>query len=284
MIQKSPLRYPGSKPWILSYIEQVIQDNGFLGSTIIEPYAGSAIVSLSMVERNICPNAILIERDPLLYAFWRCVFECSEALINRINNTEIDMNAWIQYSAFREFDFFNENHLLDMGMAGLFLNRTCYSGILKAGPLGGHGQESQYTLDCRFKKAKIIEWIKHLAKLHSRIQVVFSDALDFLYQLNNDNQFFLYLDPPYYAKGKSLYRYWYEDNDHKNLARYLHECHFPWLLSYDDHPRIRELYNDEEVFKRDLTIGYFANQKRIAPEILISNLEIPPWMFKIEAN
>lgn len=284
MNQRSPLRYPGAKQWIVPYVEQVIRENGFVGGTIIEPYAGSSIVSLSMLENHVCQNAVLIDKDPLVYAFWRCVFEQPIELIDRIMNTPVDMNSWYQYSAYRDLkEFYNED-LLDVGMAGLFLNRTCYSGILKAGPIGGHGQESVYTVDCRFQKESIIALIRRLSLLNERVQLICANAIEFLRELQDEGKSFLYLDPPYYEKGKSLYRYWFKDSDHEDLAVYLHDCPNPWLLSYDDHPRIRELYCDDRVFRRDLRVGYNVSTKRMAPEILISNLEIPPWMYRAEAE
>ena len=284
MNQCSPLRYPGAKQWIVPYVEQVIRENGFVGRTIIEPYAGSGIVSLSMLENHVCQNAIMIDKDPLVYAFWRCVFERPHELIECIQNTPIDMNSWYQYSAYRDVVGIYEEDLLDVGMAGLFLNRTCYSGILKAGPIGGHGQESAYTVDCRFQKENIISWIRRLSLLGERVQMVCTNAINYLRELQDGGQSFLYLDPPYYEKGKSLYRYWYKDDDHEELAEYLHDCQNPWLLSYDDHPRIREMYCDDRVFRRDLRVGYTVGTKRTAPEILISNLEIPPWMYRAEAE
>jgi DNA adenine methylase len=54
---------------------------------------------------------------------------------------------------------------------------------------------------------------------------------------------FIYLDPPYYEKGAQLYKHNMSPEDHEDLATRLQACKAQWLLSYDDHPRIRELYD-----------------------------------------
>lgn len=53
-----------------------------------------------------------------------------------------------------------------------------------------------------------------------------------------------YVDPPYVLAGDRLYSKAFGEADHRELAEYLTgECPYRWLLSYDNHPWIRELYN-----------------------------------------
>jgi DNA adenine methylase len=52
----------------------------------------------------------------------------------------------------------------------------------------------------------------------------------------------LFLDPPYFGKG-SLYRYDMDEDDHYRLARLLRSTSHNWLLTYEDHPMVRELYD-----------------------------------------
>jgi hypothetical protein len=53
----------------------------------------------------------------------------------------------------------------------------------------------------------------------------------------------LFLDPPYFDKG-SLYRYDMDEDDHHRLARLLKQTPHSWLLTYEDHPMVRELYGE----------------------------------------
>jgi DNA adenine methylase len=59
-----------------------------------------------------------------------------------------------------------------------------------------------------------------------------------------------YLDPPYF--GSVPYRKGippFTETDHVDLARILTKVHGRWLLTYNDHPRIRELYKGFEIFE-----------------------------------
>lgn len=273
----SPLRYPGSKASLTDYIASVIEANLLSGCTIIEPYAGSATVSLEMLSRGFVQHAILIERDPLLYGFWYSVFNDVDNLVNDIFEIDVSLNTWIDFQKYRNTTNLDDYLLLELGVAGLFFNRTNFSGILGAGPIGGANQDSKYKINCRFKKEKIIQQIRTISLLKDKVEVVFGDALTYLKTQEHEigNSFsFLYIDPPYYNQGKKLYRYWYEDSNHKELADYLGRLETPWLVSYDDHPKIREYY--EESAMQELFIDYTARVSRQGEELLISNIIIPP--------
>jgi DNA adenine methylase len=104
-----------------------------------------------------------------------------------------------------------------LALAGLFLNRTNFSGILHSGPVGGRSQNSKYKIDCRVNKKEIISRILRIALLGGSVSVVIDDALNFLHvshALNNCNCFF-YIDLPYFKQGHQLYRFYYKTVDHK---------------------------------------------------------------------
>ena len=103
------------------------------------------------------------------------------------------------------------------------------------------------------------------------------DAIDFMkrelkYKRNKST--FVYIDPPYYKEGPGLYRYFYSEKQHKELANYIKMKRFPWLLSYDDTPEIRRLYNRKTCI--NLYLDYSVKTSKKGKEILISDLEIPP--------
>ena len=115
----------------------------------------------------------------------------------------VTMATWERYQKYRQTDSDAEYPLLDMGIAGLFFNRTTFSGIMNAGPLGGALQTSQYKLDCRFNKERLIKQIYDISFYNKKVDVHFDDALTFLkahtrqFQLNC----LLSIDP----KGGTLY-------------------------------------------------------------------------------
>lgn len=274
---KNPLRYPGAKSKLYMYMKNLIEIENKVGCVFYEPFSGSAALSLKLLENNIVSKAIINEKDPLLYCFWYSVFNNTEELINLINRTEITIESWHKYAMYRDNNYIKNKSVLAIGFAGLFLNRTNFSGILKANPLGGLNQESDYKIDCRFNKNMIIKSIEDISSFKEQIDVYNLDAIEFMrteLRYKRNKRVFTYIDPPYYKQGPTLYRYFYSHNDHLELAKFIKKKTFPWLISYDDTEEIRKLYNKNT--RINLYLDYSVKTSRKGKELLISNLEIPP--------
>jgi DNA adenine methylase len=71
----TPLRYPGGKAWLRNYVESFIHFNKLEVDTLIEPYAGSAAISIGLLQGGIVKQAYLSETDPLIVAFWKAALE-----------------------------------------------------------------------------------------------------------------------------------------------------------------------------------------------------------------
>jgi DNA adenine methylase len=279
----SPLRYPGGKALLVPYISCVIEENFLGGCTFYEPYAGGASVSLELLRLGFISDAVLIEKDPLVYAFWWSVFNATDELCNAVLACPVSLSTWNQLQPTRSVlnPIESDYSLLQLGVAGLFFNRTNFSGIMGAGPIGGVLQKSDYKINCRFNPIKLVRQIRAAAKFSSRIKLHFGDALTFLRKNTekiSTGFSFVYIDPPYYVQGGKLYRYAYKDQDHADLAHFIRGQGYPWLLSYDDHPRIRELYESSQV--QPIYLDYKVRSSKTAQELLISNLEIPPPVYK----
>jgi DNA adenine methylase len=268
----SPLRYPGGKSDFLATAAQIYRGGGFEGTPVVEPYAGSAAVSLGLLDFGLTPHVTLLERDPLLFAFWTCVFERPSELIVRLQELEISVATWNAFQPLLKLDRPEKTRLLDMGVAGLFFNRANFSGILKAGPIGGKLQRSAYKIDCRTNKDDLIGRILALAMLANKVDVQFGDAVALVNKLAKASNHFFYLDPPYFDKGELLYRHFYGLKQHKQLSAALAEAEFSWLLSYDEHHVIEFLYEDFFVTKRPFR--YSAYSPKNHNELLISNFPL----------
>ncbi|MBT9147159.1 MAG: hypothetical protein DDT32_00911 [Syntrophomonadaceae bacterium] len=277
MKSTNPLRYPGGKYFLVDYIDKVLEANRLYGCTFYEPYAGSAAVAIELLLSEKVENIVVVEKDPLIYAFWKSVVDHTAELCRRIEAIEVTLGTWYEMQKYKGIITPLEGSALDLGVAGLFLNRTNYSGILKANPLGGKSQSSDYKIDCRFNKQKIVGHIERISEKRTQFSVHWGDALAFLRtnraRLHESNSF-VYIDPPYYEQGKSLYRFYYGNEDHQKLARTIERERFPWLISYDDHPFINQLYL--KTAKQKLYCDYTAQKYKKGKELLISNLILPP--------
>lgn len=269
---KNPLRYPGGKATLVGVIERIIADQNLSGRRIFEPYAGSAAISIALVGSEICPTASISERDPLMYSFWKCVFTNPKKLLRRIRNTEISVRTWHLLSPLRDLDEPDDLQLDLLAFAALFFNRTNFSGVLHSGPIGGQEQSSDYSIDCRFNRVELTERIELLSTLGEKFDVNFADALEVIKAQRNKRGVLFYVDPPYFLQGKKLYRYNYRLNGHIALANSLRKAKFPWILSYDNHDVIENLYEDfHNVYQE---FRYSARAQKKENELLITNLEL----------
>jgi len=279
----NPLRYPGAKRTLIDYIEDLLVINNLAGGCFLEPYAGSAVVGIELLRRDIIDTLVLCEKDILLFAFWECVFRKTEALCKKIRDTPITIETWKEMNIYRKETKIHTKNLLNLGFAGLFFNRTNFSGILNANPIGGIEQKSKYDISCRFNKQKIIDTIREIAEYSDAVEVYLDDALDFMsYQHFRfvKQKCFIYFDPPYFEKGEQIYRCFYTRQEHVQLSTYVKKIkRADWLISYDDSSFICNLYSDDKTQYRPLFIDYSCATKKRSKgkELLISNLPLPPF-------
>ena len=97
---------------------------------------------------------------------------------------------------------------------------------------------------------------------------------------------FIYADPPYFEKAGSLYLNAFESKDHERLAKALNGlAGRPWLLTYDNVPRVHELYAERR--RRNFELYYSAHRVTAATEIAVfsdSVAEIATDWMEISAN
>lgn len=279
----NPLRYPGAKRFLAGYVDDLLIANNLEGCCFFEPYAGSAAVGFELLQRHRIANLVICEKDILLYAFWECVFRHPDALCSRIVKTPITIETWQQLNVYRQITSLDQASLLDLGFAGLFFNRTNFSGILKANPIGGINQTSQYDISCRFNKTKIIDIIYKLSSYCNLVEVYYDDALQYMRTQNArfiQKSCFAFFDPPYYEKGPKIYRHYYTIRDHITLAKYVRDVrHLDWIISYDDAPFICNLYDGTDSKYQPFFLDYTCASKvrTKGQELLISNLPLPPF-------
>lgn len=277
MKTSSPLRYPGGKANLSEFLRGIIAHNNIENGVYFELYAGGAGAALELLFSEAVDRIVLNDADYHIYAFWHSILKETDAFIALMNGTNIDMDVW--YYQREVYGNPDAHTILEVGFSTFFLNRTNRSGILpKAGPIGGFNQEGNYKINARFNKSDLIKRIRKINTFRDEIEIHNEDTLTFIAQ--NLDRFaeensFIYLDPPYYNKGKSLYLNYYTHDDHKELRDLLEQIrHLNWIVSYDDVAQIRELYNDFRTSQIDL--NYSLQNKRRTTEFCIcsDNIEL----------
>lgn len=265
----SPLRYPGGKTRLANFLTSAIKKNFSKKEKIIlvEPYAGGAGASLTLLFSENVDKIIINDLDKAIFAFWKIAIADTDFLINKIKKVNINIEEWK-----KQKEIYNNpsSSVKELAFATLFLNRTNRSGIIEGGPIGGMEQSGFWNVQARFTKQTIISRLEKIKEFKNKISVRNLDGITLLRQLKKNkckNRYFIFLDPPYYQKGKSLYLNHYVDKDHKKLLKLLEKSSLKWVMTYDDVSYIQNLYNKFK--KNKFTINHSAFEARQGKEILI---------------
>ena len=239
---RSPLRYPGGKGSLSEFMKLVVQKNKLDDGHYVELYAGGAAIAWALLFGEYVQDVHINDLNASIYAFWRSVIDHTDELCTLIDSVDATMEEWYRQ---REVQLVSSKHtVLELGFSTFFLNRTNRSGILKGGVIGGKEQKGKWKLNARFNKLDLIARIRRIAQYRSRVHLYHVDAADFIQEQlpSLPQRTLVYLDPPYYQKGKELYEDHYGTEDHAAIARLVADIRQPWIVSYDFVPEVSRLY------------------------------------------
>src|SRR3989344_1342592 len=239
----SPLRYPGGKAKLAKYFKSLISNNNLKGGTYVEIYAGGASLALSLLIERYVSKVIINDNDKSIYALWYSILNHPRKLCDLIKNTPLTIETWKTQKKIQKNK--DEQDLLTLGFSTLFLNRTNRSGIISAGVIGGLEQKGKWKIDARYNKENLISRINLISKHKKQIKLFNLDAIELINKIKNElpEKSLIYLDPPYYFKGKELYMNYYDSQDHKNISETIKSItKIRWVITYDDVDPINELY------------------------------------------
>lgn len=247
------------------FFDNVIKENGLEKVTYIEPFAGGAGAALALLFLEKVDHIVINDLDKAIYSFWKSAIFDSTKFIKKIHSTPVTIKEWKKQKAI----YSNPRSLqFERGFATFFLNRTNMSGILDGGPIGGTKQKGKYGIDARFNKEKLAERIHQLSLYKNRISVFNKDGLELIGDYLNKKNTFIYLDPPYFEKGATLYLNHYKKDNHQALADMLNKnSEAFWLLTYDNKKEIKSLYPNRRIV--NFTLKYNAYESRKGREVMI---------------
>lgn len=278
LIYFTPLRYPGGKAKLAPYVKSLMKENRLLDGEYVEPYAGGAAIALELLFHEYVSRIHINDVSKPVYAFWKSVLQHTEEFCRRIGRTPLSVAAWDMQK--RVLENSGEFEDIDLGFATFFLNRTNRSGILNGGIIGGRDQTGPWKIDARYNGKELINRVQSIARMGNRIRLTRQDALKFLTTGVSrwPKQTLIYLDPPYYVKGRDLYYDFYEEKDHASVAEFVAKgiTKQRWIVSYDNVQPIRDLYHGARHVVYD--IGYSARKASQGSEVMFfcENLKVPP--------
>jgi DNA adenine methylase len=240
-------------------------ENGLIGTSYAEPYAGGAGLALKLLFEGYVNNIYINDFDKSIYIFWRIILDYPEEFCKWLDKVEISIKNWNKFKKIQSTP--QAYSQFDLARSTFFLNRTNISGVISGGIIGGQDQKGKYKINARFNKIELIDRIQKIASLKSRISVTNLDGVSLINKLNKKKEeIFIYLDPPYLQKGADLYMNYYLQKDHQRLSRHVSKLTQKWMVSYDNHEFILNLYSSQR------KIIYKLSQcasNRVGDEILI---------------
>lgn len=236
--QRSPLRYPGGKTWLIPHIRE------WLGQTrpefLIEPFAGGAVVSLTAVMENLVNTALMIELDRDVAALWRAALESPEVLRERVREFEPTLER------LRAMEQTAPDTVVEHGFRTLVFNRTRRGGILAAGASFARNGENGRGLLSRWYPDTLIDRLAAIEAVASRIAFCEGDGMKLLPVLlsGGSRKAAVFIDPPYTARGgkrAGARLYAHCEIDHAALFALLAEHKTNFLMTYDAAPEVIDL-------------------------------------------
>lgn len=215
--------------------------------------------------------------DHGVYAFWHSILNDTDRFCRMIAEVPVTIDTWRRQ---REVVVMpTRASLLELGFAFFFLNRTNRSGIITGGVIGGQEQTGKWKIAARFNKKGLIQRIQRIAGYRDRIRIFRMDAGDFLCNIvaPRMERSFVYADPPYYRKGQALYENHYDHEDHEKFRDILRDLEgLSWVVSYDDVPKVRQLYRDFAYIQYN--ISYSAAARYAGQEVMFFAPTIQPFV------
>jgi DNA adenine methylase len=259
------LRYNGGKSKLVKKIlpHILLSEKG----VYCEPFVGGGSVGLAVAKKYPKVRIVLNDLDPSVYALWNLITHGSDqdfsTLRSAVLSCEPTIEQFIQLQATAPEDN------VDLAFRTLFFNRTGFAPSNGKRPLGGWKQDEDGAINSRWNSGRLAtEMTEARTLLRGRTTVFNEDFADVITLAEKD--WTLYLDPPYYRAGNELYNISWTDSDHVRLRDLLATCPADWVLSYDMHPRVVELYK-EHARTYPLQAAYSISKRREVEALIVPN-------------
>ena len=282
----SPFCYVGGKRGHVRLFGRVLTLNRFRPRLLVEPFCGGASVTLHFLRERRVERAIIGDIDPNLVAFWRIVFGDKVALQRLVEDFQVIVQDAYDGQTQRAIEYVARLHAhqleapheraLGFWLASVFTYRGRASGqaseriirhaVHKCGAVKNYVRRA---LNAHYYAPRIAGIVKGDYKRTLEVATTLAEHEDI-----GTDEILYYLDPPYYEQ-----EHYYSANSmtpeaHEGLCETLQALKSPYLLSYNDHPRVRELYAGANIiayrYYYGLQVQGGSNHEEI-PQLLISN-------------
>jgi len=237
----SPFRYPGGKTWLVPEVRQWLLSASERPAIFVEPFAGGAIVGLSVAAENLAEQVFLSELDDDVAAVWNIVFYGTDDDVLDFSNRILNFDVTLEnvQSILRS----NPVSIKDKAFRTIIKNRTQRGGIMAAGAGLIKVGEAGKGLKSRWYPITLVKRIEALRNLHVKVIFEQTDAFEIISRFSDNQDAFFFIDPPYTAGGKKAGSrlYSYNEINHEKLFSIMSKVRGSVMMTYDDTHEVREM-------------------------------------------
>ena len=225
--QRSPLRYPEGKTWLIPHIRWWLGSLPSRPQVLVEPFLGGGVVSLTAVAEGLVERAIMVEIDREVAAFWHAAVNHGEELAEKVLSFTPTRESILALA-----DPLPEG-LVDRGFRALVLNRTQRNGIIAPGASLMRRGDNDRGVAHRWYPETLARRIRGIGGMSERLVFCESDAQRLLEAVGGvaGDRAAVFADPPYEHTGKRLYAH--GEIDHPRLFKSLAESGVEFLATYN---------------------------------------------------
>ena len=276
---RSPLTYPGAKTQIRQDVVGILKCFGAEYLGLCSPFMGGGAIELHAAMQNIEVNAS--DAFQPLVEFWHVLQERPQELSSLVYaklktagyrcfyGGEHDPDAKRRLGYIPKLYFLAETPL-ERAAYFYIRNKTSFSGMMFKDCDFASLRFDDYAVIRRDGRRSIsIDSLTRLRDFYSPITI---RCLDYRIALAGHPYQVVYCDPPYVDAEKLLYGIggsMQKGFCHKTFFKHITSRKSDWVLSYDNHPMIRELYKDYFITTRNWAYGMTKDRKSKEPRELI---------------
>jgi len=237
---RSPFRYPGGKTWLVPRVYQWLMSLPASKQKIfIEPFAGGAIVGLSVAFERLVGHVVLVELDEQVASVWETIINQGEGqwLASKIvtfNLTVESANALLSRKA---------TTIRERAFQTIVRNRINRGGILAPGAGRMKTGENGKGIASRWYPRTLQKRIMDIDAIRERLSFIHGDGLSVIQERLHCPDAIFFIDPPYTAAGKKpgTRLYTCSDIDHEALFRLAYDIRGDFLMTYNDVQEVRTM-------------------------------------------
>ena len=276
---KTPLRYPGGKSRACTKMNQYFPDLGKY-EEFREPFLGGGSVAIHITKMY--PHLKIWVNDlyePLIN-FWQQLQmfgpEMQSTLAelkSKHSNPSLAKDLFLHSK-----EILNEDSVSNLLRACSFyvVNKCSFSGLTESSSFSAQASNSNFSM-------RGIEKLSEYSKIIEHWKI---SNYSYDYLLTEQDNTFVYLDPPYdikdnlYGKKGSMHKGF----DHDRFAADCTACNMPQLVSYNSAQLVKDRFKSWNASEFDLTytmrsVGEYMREQKNRKELILFNYDIDKTLF-----